>query len=150
MPITIIYGSETGNAEGFAETTAEKLQAAGFEATVLNMGDVKAQNLTDYSTVLVITSTWGDGEPPSNAWDLWGELGAKPKLDLSSVRYSVLALGDKSYAQFCKCGIDFDEWLTELGATRLAPRVDCDWDFEKDAQGWLETVTAQLKTLATV
>ncbi len=148
MKVSIIFGSETGNAESFADTAAEKVKAAGLEAEIKSMEDVKIDDLASMSNLLIITSTWGDGDPPSNAWDLWGALGNKPKIDLSGLHYSVCALGDKSYPQFCKCGVDFDDWLEELGAKRVHSRAECDWDFEADANAWLDAVVPQLVTLA--
>jgi sulfite reductase (NADPH) flavoprotein alpha-component len=85
---------------------------------------------------LVITSTYGDGEPPDNARALHAQLST---LDarFSSLRFSICALGDTNYTQFCKCGADFDVFLEKLGATRVSPRVDCDVDYEEKFAGWL-------------
>lgn len=147
MKVTIIYGSETGTAEGLAEITETRLKAAGLETEVVNMGDIRADGLVNYPRLLIITSTWGDGEPPSNAWDLWGQLSTKPNLDLSSVHYSVCALGDTSYPQFCKCGQDFDTFLEELGAKRIFPRKDCDLDYEASFEEWLTGVQGALSAI---
>ncbi len=139
-PITILWGSQTGNSEGLARQTSKALGAKGFAPTVYDMGEYDTAKLKDEERLLIITSTYGDGEPPDNAVALHGFLGngEAPKLD--GVLYSVLALGDTNYPDFCKCGIEFDERLAALGATRLTPRVDCDVDYEEPFSGWLAAV----------
>ncbi len=145
MRVTVLYGSETGNAEYLAEQAASRLTSEGFDALCLNMEGVKAEELPGYDYLLIITSTWGDGEPPTNAEPLWTELSKKPVIDLSGVRFAVLALGDTAYPEFCKCGRDFDEWLAELGAKRLLDRVDCDIDYEEPYEKWMGAVINVLK-----
>lgn len=145
--VVVLWGSETGNAEGLAEMTANKLNDAGLKARAMSMGNVKLGQLATVSKVLVITSTWGDGEPPSNAIDLW-EAFQKESVDLSNTRFSVLALGDTAYPQFCQCGKDFDKFLEEKGGKRVHPRVDCDLDYEAPFEKWLAGVTKAMQAEA--
>lgn len=142
--IAILWGSESGNAESLAEMAEVRLNQAGLSAKAMDMGDVNLAKLQGFKQVLVLTSTWGDGDPPSNAISLWEEFQNK-KVDLSHVQFSVLALGDTAYTQFCKCGQDFDEFLEAQGAKRIYPRVDCDLDFEAPFDGWISGVTEALK-----
>jgi sulfite reductase (NADPH) flavoprotein alpha-component len=139
VDVLIMWGSETGTAQGLAEMTETKLKDTGLSARAVSMAGVTLDALPGFKKVLVITSTWGDGEPPSNAIDLW-EAFQKKKVDLSNTRFSVLALGDTAYPQFCKCGKDFDEFLASQGAQRLHPRVDCDLDYEAPFEKWLSGV----------
>jgi sulfite reductase (NADPH) flavoprotein alpha-component len=141
--IAILWGSETGTAQGLAETSELQLTAAGLPAQAIDMSDIKLDALSAYDTILVITSTWGDGDPPSNAFDLLGELQAK-KADLSNVRFTVCALGDTAYAAFCQCGKDFDEALEKQGAKRIAPVKECDIDYEEPFRQWLDDVKSKL------
>jgi len=146
--IAILWGSETGTAQSLAEKTELTLSAQGFQAKEMDMSDVKVENLTSYQTILVITSTWGDGDPPSNAMDLLGELQART-INLNMQTFSVCALGDTAYYQFCKCGKDFDEALATQGANRLVPIKECDIDYDAPYEQWLENVIQALKAKET-
>ncbi len=137
--IAILWGSETGNAQGVADMAEVKLKAQGFQAQSIDMADIKLAQLANYSRVLIVTSTWGDGDPPSNAYDLLGELQTQ-KVDLSGVSFSVCALGDTSYPAFCKCGKDFDEALESQGAKRVFPMQECDWEYDAASDQWLQGV----------
>lgn len=142
--IAILWGSETGTAQYLGEKTELTLNAQGFQSKELDMSDVKLDGLNAYEHILVITSTWGDGDPPSNAMDLLGELQART-VDLSAQHFSVCALGDTAYYQFCKCGKDFDEALEKQGAKRLVPMQECDIDYDAPYEKWLEGVIQALK-----
>jgi sulfite reductase (NADPH) flavoprotein alpha-component len=142
--VVILWGSETGTAEGLAGTTAARLTEAGIEAKSVDIGKVNLTSLQSIQRLLLLTSTWGDGEPPSNAIPLWEAL-QKGKADLKAMQFSILALGDTGYPQFCQCGKDFDNFLPKHGATRLAPRVDCDLEFEGPYETWINAVIPALK-----
>jgi len=138
-PLTILFGSQTGTAEGLAKKMAKEAGKRGFAATVLDMAQADLARLTGEKNLLVITSTYGDGEPPDNAKALYAALKAAGDRPLTSVRFSVCALGDTNYAQFCQCGKDLDAWLERLGATRVAPRTDCDLDYDAPFTAWLDS-----------
>ena len=137
VPVTILFGSQTGTAEGLARRAAKEAGKRGFAAMILDMAQIDAAKLTAEKNVLLITSTYGDGEPPDNAKSLFDALAAGINLPLPQLRYSVCALGDTNYTHFCKCGADFDAYLEKLGATRIAPRADCDLDYEENFSTWL-------------
>ncbi len=143
--ITIIFGTESGNCEDLANQAADSLKEDGHNVQVLDAEKVKVDYLASFANVLVITSTWGDGEPPSNATELMEKMQGGAKPDMSGSQFSVLALGDTSYEQFCKCGKDFDELLAGFGSSRFHDRVDCDLEFEDSYEGWITGVQASLK-----
>ena len=143
VDVLILWGSETGTAQGLAEMTESRMKDAGLTARAVSMAAVKANHLAGFGKVLVITSTWGDGEPPSNGIDLWEAL-QKEKVDLSKTGFSVLSLGDTAYPLFCKCGKDFDEFLAKQGGQRLFARVDCDLNYEANFDKWLKGVQSAL------
>lgn len=147
--IAILWGSETGTAQFLAEKTELKLNADGFQSQAIDMSDMKLEGLSNYACILLITSTWGDGDPPSNAMDLLGELQAK-KADLSQQSFSICALGDTAYYQFCKCGKDFDEALENQGAKRLFPMQECDIDYDPPYELWLQGVITALNSKESV
>ncbi|MEM0897565.1 MAG: flavodoxin domain-containing protein [Verrucomicrobiota bacterium] len=146
--LPILFGSQSGNAQGLAESFGEKLSAEGFASPVVNMEDHAEIDLTKESHVLLVSSTWGEGDPPDNAVEFWKKLSAGDHPKLESLEFSVLALGDTNYADFCQMGKLFDARLEELGAKRIAPRVDCDVEFEDPAEEWFAAVRSALKTEA--
>ncbi|WP_066255078.1 assimilatory sulfite reductase (NADPH) flavoprotein subunit [Neobacillus drentensis] len=138
--VTILFGSQTGNAQSLAKMAGKKLEGEGFQVTIQSMSDFKANNLKKVQNLLIVASTHGEGDPPDNALSFHEFLKSKRAPKLENLRYSVLALGDSSYEFFCQTGKDFDTRLGELGGTRLYPRFDCDLDYDEPAAEWLAGV----------
>ncbi|HLR24838.1 MAG TPA: flavodoxin domain-containing protein, partial [Fodinibius sp.] len=128
-PIRILYGTVTGNSEILAEEAAEKLTDMGLTIKLSSTEDFNAEELYQMETLLFVVSTDSGGVPPWMAEDFYKFLNEKVEPDLNHLSYSVLALGDSYYPEFCQAGKDFDHMLEELGAHRLAERVDCDIRF---------------------
>jgi len=135
---TVLYASQTGNGRRVAEKLGRSLEAAGLAAVVTSAADYPPRQLAQERLVYIISSTHGDGEPPDDARALVDLLGGRRAPRLASLAYAVLALGDSSYPQFCATGRQLDERLTELGARRLAARVECDVDYDTRATPWVE------------
>lgn len=144
VPVTLLFGSQTGNAESLAKKFVKLLKKSGFEPDIHDLAAYDRSRITKEKNLLVITSTYGDGEPPDNAADFyhWILSDAAPRLD--GVNFSVLALGDTSYPDFCKCGIDFDTRFESLGATRVFKRIDSDVDTDAPFAEWTAGVMAAL------
>ena len=136
--VTILFGSQTGNAEEIAQQAARRAEARGFRATLIDMADVKKPRLKAAERLLVVVSTHGEGDPPDTAAELHELVNSKKAPPLKDTRFSVLALGDTSYEHFCQTGRDFDARLQALGGTRIHPRTDCDVDFEDAAEAWMD------------
>ncbi|MGJ5713170.1 assimilatory sulfite reductase (NADPH) flavoprotein subunit [Staphylococcus auricularis] len=140
LDVTILFGTETGNAEFVAEQFYDKLKAENFNVSLYDMDDFKPADLAEQQYVFVICSTQGVGEPPINALDLYEYLHSDDAPSLEGVNFSVLALGDQDFANFCQAGKDFDHIIGELGAHRMKARVDCDFDYEETANQWMTEV----------
>lgn len=145
IAVTLLYGSQTGNGKSVAKTFAEKARALGVALTVRDMNDYTPQQLKNERLLLLVVSTHGEGEPPAAAETLHRFLHSARAPQLPDLQYAVLALGDRSYAHFCQTGRDFDEKLAQLGAKRLTERVECDVDFQEDAEGWIAAVLDKIK-----
>lgn len=143
----VLYASQSGNSETLAEEFAEELSSAGFDAPCLSTEDFGEIDLTKEEHLILVSSTWGDGDPPDNAVEFWNTLNSDDHPSLENLSYSVLALGDTNYLQFCAQGKAFDARLEALGAKRFHPRVDCDTDFEEPAAEWFSGVLTELKKL---
>ncbi|PIE46308.1 MAG: sulfite reductase subunit alpha [Gammaproteobacteria bacterium] len=140
LPLAILYGSQTGNAESVAYSCAEMAKSHGLTAQVIDMEDMRAADLPAIERLLIITSTYGEGEMPDNAETLWQAVSEDDAPQLPQTFFSVLALGDTAYDGFCEAGKLWDNRLAELGAKRIAERLDCDVDFEDDAEAWSANV----------
>jgi sulfite reductase (NADPH) flavoprotein alpha-component len=147
-PLTILFGSQTGNAENLARRAAREAGRRGFAATIYELAKYPTAQLASEGIVLVITSTYGDGEPPDNAKSFWEFLGSDAVPTLTRLRFSVCALGDTNYPKFCAFGKAVDERLEKLGGTRAHPRTDCDVDFESPFQQWLSGALTALNASA--
>lgn len=140
----ILYGSQSGNAEGLAEDFREQFRTNGWWADSVGMESYQEIKLAEEPFILVVTSTWGEGDPPENAIDFWEHFNSDKQERLEQSYFSVLALGDTNYADFCEMGKVMDARLEALGAKRVHDRADCDVDFEDDAKKWFGELVPKL------
>jgi sulfite reductase (NADPH) flavoprotein alpha-component len=144
-PLTILYATESGNAEKLAGDIAKSARKSGLKPTLLDMADLDLASLSKTRRLLVIASTWGEGDPPARAARGYAELMGESAPRLEGLEYGVLALGDTAYAEFCAIGKSLDQRLASLGAKRALDRIDCDLDFAAPAASWIDQA---IKTLA--
>ena len=144
--LAIFFGTQTGNAEDLAMQTKKIADKSGLETTVIDMDNYPANELQKHKRILIITSTWGEGEMPDNAAEMWDDVCAKNP-SLSGVNYSVCAIGDTSYDEYCQAGIDWDNKFKELGANRVSDVQLCDVDFEPEWKIWVDKVIPAMASI---
>ncbi|MBI2948346.1 MAG: sulfite reductase subunit alpha [Verrucomicrobia bacterium] len=137
-PLLVMYGSQTGTAEQLTKRLAAEAEKRGFKPRVMELNAFASVDLSKEQRLIIVTSTWGDGDPPDNATAFWGHLNSEQAPRFDHLSYAVLALGDRNYANFCGAGKKIDERLDQLGAKRVHPRADCDVDYEAAAKEWME------------
>jgi sulfite reductase (NADPH) flavoprotein alpha-component len=142
--IPILFGTETGNAEYCADMLVSAMVEAGFDAEGIDMQEFDPPELSSHKLVIIITSTYGNGDPPSNAEELLTYLQTTQGLRLHGLRFAVCGLGDETYEHFAQCGKDFDAALLARGATAITKRVDCDVEFEPEFEAFMSSVMNHL------
>ncbi len=145
--ILILFGSETGNAEELAFEAGSMASKYDLEATVRGMDELEIDEITSSKRILVFCSTWGDGEQPYNAQDLFDGVSELNDDSLSGVHFAVLALGDTAFDLFCESGKEWDTVLHEKGGTRVTDRIDLDTDYEDEAEEWIPATLEMMKNI---
>jgi sulfite reductase (NADPH) flavoprotein alpha-component len=143
-PLTILFATESGNSEKLASDIAKLARKNGLKPTLVDMADFEVSTLAKTRRLVVIAATWGEGDPPARAVRGYADLmsDAMPRLD--GVEFSVLALGDTAYVEFCAIGKAIDDRLAALGGKRVVERVDCDLDFAEPAAKWIDQAVKAL------
>ena len=136
--IMVMFGTETGNAEELAETAVGMASSYDLAGKILDMEDVTVDMLQECKRLIVVCSTWGDGEQPVNAQDLYDSTMEMTDGSLSGLEFAVLALGDTAFDLFCESGKEWDAVLENKGGARINERIDCDTDYDDYAEDWFE------------
>ncbi|MEM1110146.1 MAG: sulfite reductase subunit alpha [Planctomycetota bacterium] len=140
-PLLIAYGSQSGNAEALSKDVRKHATAQGFGPEVTELNALEPADLANHAHVLMLCSTFGEGDPPDNAMKFFEKLGSA-EADLSNTNYSVLGLGDSSYPDFNSAATELDAAMERLGAKRVADMVPCDVAYEDDFDEWKTAVFA--------
>ena len=144
-PLTILYGTESGNSEAVAMRARQAAARLGFAAKLVDMADATPQTIATARNVLIVASTWGEGDPPQRAVDFYTALMGDTAPRFDGVAFGVLALGDSAYAKFCETGRRLDERLVALGGRRIVSLRECDLDYTAPSGGWIEEALQALK-----
>ena len=143
-PLTILFGTESGNAEALAARARKSAAKLGFAVKVADMANTTPAQMAEIPNLLLIASTWGEGDPPQRGVDFYEALMADDAPRFDKTRFAVLALGDRAYAHYCEIGRRIDERLAILGGTRIVDRIECDLDFEAPAGAWIDATLGQI------
>jgi len=144
VPLLVLFGSQTGTAEKLAKQIAKESKTRGCNAQVVDAAEHAKIDWAKETNLLVVTSTYGDGDMPDNAQAFWDWLQTDAGKALAHLNFSILALGDTNYEQFCAAGKKIDARLEALGAKRIHPLTDCDLDYEAKAKTWTAGALAAL------
>ena len=146
-PISILYGTHTGHSKIIAQDLYDRVKNLGFDVKLQGLDKYKKSRLKKEKYVFLIISTHGEGEPPMQAEYIHEFVQGDRAPNLKDLKYSVLALGDKSYKQYCKTGVDFDQAFAKLEGQAILPIKKCDVSYEEDAQKWIESAVEVLSRI---
>tara|TARA_B100000945_G_C20427346_1_gene621344 strand:- start:9741 stop:10199 length:459 start_codon:yes stop_codon:yes gene_type:complete len=147
--LLIIFGTETGNAEALADDAKNFAKGFGLEGRVMDMEDLSVDDLSDSKRLLICCSTWGEGDQPTNAEELYESACESDDGCMEGVHFAVLALGDTDYEFFCESGKEWDVLIEQKGGTRVNERIDCDVDYEDDdeCENWIKSTLEKLSNV---
>ena len=147
-PLVILWGSQTGTAEGFGNQLMREARMRGFDARSVDLEEYAPEKLADEdeAPVVFLMSTHGEGEPTDNARAFYRYFEDERCDNLKSLRYAAFALGNTQYQHFCAMGKWVDATCAKLGATRLCELGlgNDDDDLEGDFEAWREVLWAAL------
>ena len=145
--LLLIFGTETGNAEELADDAAHSAESFDLNPTVMDMEDITPGDISGAKRLIVICSTWGEGEQPVNAQDLYDAVSESEDGSMDGVNFAVLALGDTAFEFFCESGKEWDAILEEKGGKRTNERLDCDTDYDDYAEEWIGATLALMNEI---
>ena len=145
--LLLIFGTETGNAGELADDAAHSAERFDLNPTVMDMEDITPEDISGTKRLIVICSTWGEGEQPVNAQDLYDAVSESEDGSMDGVNFAVLALGDTAFEFFCESGKELDSILEEKGGKRTNERLDCDTDYDDYAEEWIEATLELMKEI---
>jgi sulfite reductase (NADPH) flavoprotein alpha-component len=143
--ITILYGTETGNAKKIAGEFGILAKKREISPKIVGTENYKLTDLSKEEYLFVVISTQGEGEPPQSAKKFYDYIHSTTE-KYPNLKYAVLGLGDTSYPLYCQTGIDLDSKFSELGATRILNLFKADVDYKPIADEWIETVLLKLSS----
>lgn len=137
----VVHASQTGQAQQLAEHTAACLRALGVEAELRSIAELDAAGLCAARRLLLVASTTGEGDAPDTAAGFVRGLMTQT-LALPDLQFAVLALGDRSYRDYCAFGRALEAWLRACAARPLFERIEVDDGDAQAIEAWLQAVAS--------
>lgn len=148
--LVIGYASDMGTAEFVAMQLAEAAQQAGIDTEEVELNTIAPEDLGAATHLVVVASTWGDGELPDNGALFWETLSGDDAPALPGLSFTVCGLGDSSYPLYNNAARIIDARLEELGAVRIADRIEYDNMFNTgEAAGWISDIAKLMEAAQT-
>jgi sulfite reductase (NADPH) flavoprotein alpha-component len=144
LKIAVLYASQSGTSEGLARKVAKELKVKGHVASLVSLEGYPTAALIAERYAVIIASTYGEGDAPEPVRPFYEQLCLEHFPCCENLSYSVLALGDSNYEHFCKFGVDLDNKLAALGATRICDRINCDVDLDEAFAQWKSILYARI------
>ncbi|GAB99955.1 putative FMN-binding protein [Gordonia namibiensis NBRC 108229] len=141
MSVVILYGTETGTGELVADAIADALNQ--HDPSIYDMSEYAVEDLDPADFLVIVCSTYGEGELPTGAEPFAEEL-ESVNPDLSGLRFAVFGLGDSIYDTFNRGGEIVAEMLTKRGAVQVGEHARHDNSSSikpaKQAEEWAEGI----------
>jgi sulfite reductase (NADPH) flavoprotein alpha-component len=144
LKIAVLYASQSGTAEELARKVAKDLKSRGHVASLKSLEGYPPAALIAERYAVIIASTYGEGDAPEAVRPFYEQLCLEHFPCCEDLSYSILALGDSNYEHFCKFGVDLDNKLAALGATRICDRINCDVDVDESFTQWKSLLFARI------
>lgn len=148
LRVALLYGSQTGTAEGLARKLSKEMKDSGFEVALSSLEGYVPATLAAESYAIFIVSTYGEGEAPDAAQPFFQQLCVEHFPLLGELSYAVLAIGDSHYEHFCEFGKRLDAKLQALGGDRLLDRIDCDVELDAPFSTWKKNMITRMQEIA--
>jgi sulfite reductase (NADPH) flavoprotein alpha-component len=143
----VIFGSRTGNSKAAADLACRYAGYLGLKSALSDMAVIDPMEFAGFKNILLAVSTHGEGDPPVVAEKFYNFINSSEAPDMRDVRFSILALGDSSYRDFCKTGHDIRKRFIDLGAKEQVPLIECDIDYEENAMHWVRHAVSSFEAL---
>tara|TARA_Y100000746_G_C15376523_1_gene396442 strand:- start:545 stop:994 length:450 start_codon:yes stop_codon:yes gene_type:complete len=145
--LMVAFGTETGNAEMLAEDISNVSSKYGIESSVHDLEDLSVDEIASSKMLIIVCSTWGEGDQPDNAQDIYDEVCNSDDSSMGDVHFAVLALGDTAFDMFCESGKEWDQILEDKGGKRVHERIDCDTDYEDYVDEWISEALEKFQNI---
>lgn len=144
LKVAVLFATQSGTSERLAKKLAKELKQQGHLPELASLDSYSAASLAEQTHVLILASTYGEGDPPDGARPFFEGISVLSAPRMDRLRYAVFALGDRSYEHFCKFGADLDARIYALGGTRLSERIEADVEVDAPFEEWKTTVVGRL------
>lgn len=144
--LTVLYGSQTGNAEDLAKRIGQMGLSKGYRVLVKTIDDFPVRCLAQKNMIIFVCSTTGHGQEPENMSKFFNFIRRRdlPQGCLSNLNFAVFGLGDSSYTKFNYVSKIVFNRLKYLGGIDLIPLTAGDEQHQLGCDGLIYPSLDQL------